>query len=320
MKVVIAGGSGQVGQILRRFYLAKGAEVVVLTRGKARTEKGTRFVTWDGKSVGRWFHEIEGSDVLIGLAGRSVNCRYHEKNRREIFDSRVHSARALGQALAICQRPPRVWLQASTATIYAHTFGAAHTEASGQLGGREADAPESWNFSIEVARAWEHAVIDGPILPKTRVLLLRSAMTMSPDAGGVFATLLRLARWGLAGPMGHGRQYISWIHETDFVRAVDWLVQNEALAGPVILAAPEALPNADFLRELRLAWGNPIGLPATAWMLEIGAFLLQTETELILKSRRVYPEILLQSGFTFQFPTWREAAQELCARWRQRNP
>ncbi|HEX4645307.1 MAG TPA: DUF1731 domain-containing protein, partial [Verrucomicrobiae bacterium] len=210
------------------------------------------------------------------------------------------------------------WLQASTATIYAHRYDAPNDEATGILGGSETHAPDTWRFSIEVATAWEQA-LDKAIVSHTRKVKLRSAMTMSPDPGGVFDVLLGLVRRGLGGRAGNGRQFVSWIHEEDFIRAIYYLVKNDALAGPVNLAAPFPVPNADFMRALRDAWGIRIGLPATNWMLEIGALLLRTETELILKSRRVVPGCLIQHGFTFNFPTWPEAALDLCRRWRERR-
>jgi uncharacterized protein (TIGR01777 family) len=224
----------------------------------------------------------------------------------------------VGQAIAEAIHPPSVWLQASTATIYAHRYDAPNDEFTGIIGGPEPDAPDTWRFSISVAQAWERAVADAGILPHTRTVLLRSAMTMSPDQGGVFDVLSGLVRMGLGGRAGDGRQYVSWIHEADFVRAVYWLIEKESLSGPVNLAAPNPLPNAEFMRDLRQAWGVSIGFPATKWMLEIGAVFLRTETELILKSRRVVPAKLTHSGFTFQFPKWLDAAQDLRARWRSR--
>ena len=256
---------------------------------------------------------MNGADVVVNLAGRSVNCRYNAINRRLIVDSRVNSTRVLSEAIATAHRPPRVWLQASTATIYAHRYDAPNDEATGILGGNEAAAPATWRFSIDVATAWEQAANDANV-PATRKVLLRSAMTMSPDRGGIFDTLLGLVRRGLGGTSGDGRQYVSWIHERDFVRAVYWLIDHDEIAGPVNVAAPHPLPNAEFMRALRDAWGTRIGLPATQWMLEIGAVFLRTETELILKSRRVVPGRLLESGFTFEFPTWPEAAADLCRR------
>lgn len=313
MKVVIPGGSGQVGALLARAFRGDGHEVVVLSRSPAAGP--WRAVPWDGETVGGWAGELEGADVVINLAGRSVNCRYHAANRRAIMDSRLKSTSALGLAIARAKRPPAVWLQASTATIYAHRYDAPNDEAGGILGGDEAGAPGTWRFSTDVAKAWEAAAAEAPT-PGTRKVLLRTAMVMSPDRGGVFDVLLGLVRRGLGGKSGDGRQYVSWIHDEDFVRAVSFLIDRKDMTGAVNVCAPHPLPNAAFMRELRAAWGTRLGLPATAWMLEIGAVFLRTETELVLKSRRVVPGRLLGSGFAFRFPHWREAAQELCARWR----
>jgi len=263
--------------------------------------------------VGAWASELDGADVVINLAGRSVNCRYTAENRREILASRVDSTRAVGQAIARCARPPGVWLQGSTATIYAHRFDAANDEATGIIGGREPDAPASWRYSIDVAQAWERAAHES-VTSRTRLVLLRAAMVMSPDRGGIFATLLRLARLGLGGPVAGGRQFVSWIHERDFTRAIYWLIEHDALRGAVNLAAPEPLPYRDFMRELRRAAHMPIALPATRWMLALGAWALRTEPELVLKSRRVLPRRLQESGFEFSYPRWHDAARELVAR------
>lgn len=312
MKVVIPGGSGQVGAILARAFTDDGHEVVVLSRNPGAAP--WRVAGWDGRTIGPWAAEIDGADVVVNLAGRSVNCRYNAANRRAMLESRVDSTRAVGEAIRQAARPPFVWLQASTATIYAHRYDAENDEATGILGGAEEDAPGTWRFSIDVARAWERAANEAET-PRTRKVLLRSAMTMSPDRGGVFDVLLGLVRRGLGGVNGDGRQYVSWIHDRDFVRTVYWLIENP-LEGPVNLAAPNPLPNAEFMRALRKAWGIGIGLPATRWMLEIGAVFLRTETELILKSRRVVPGRLLEGGFEFEFPTWERAAADLCRRWR----
>lgn len=311
MKIVIPGGSGQVGTVLARAFHAEGHDVCVLSRTPRHAPWQT--IEWNGEMLGDWTSAIDGADVVINLAGRSVNCRYTPANRHEIMRSRVNSTRAIGAAIAGAWHPPRVWLQASTATIYAHRFDAANDEATGIIGGAEIDAPDTWRFSIDVARAWENVAMEIPT-PRTRLVLMRSAMTMSPDRGGIFDALLGLTRRGLGGRAGDGRQFISWIHEADFIRAIRWLIENETFTGPVNLAAPEPLPNLEFMRILRAAGGMPFGLPATKWMLEIGAHFLKTETELILKSRRVVPGRLLAAGFTFQFPNWNEAARDLCAR------
>jgi len=317
MKIVLPGGSGHVGTMLARAFHRDGHQVVVLSRKPE--PRPWRTVTWDGTSPGAWTEELEDADAVINLAGRTVNCRYGAKNRDEIMRSRVESTKAVGQAITRCQRPPRVWLQASTATIYEHRYDAPNDEATGILGGAEPNAPDTWRFSIDVATAWEKAAREGAAQTKTRLVLLRSAITMSPDVGGPFDMLLKLVRLGLGGRNGNGRQYVSWIHESDFIRAVYWLIEHEAISGPVNLAAPNPLPNAEFMRDLRRAWGTSIGLPSTDWMLEIGAFVLRTETELILKSRRVVPGLLLDKGFTFQFPDWPQAARELCERSRQQS-
>ncbi len=313
MKIVIPGGTGQVGTILARAFHKVGHDVIVLSR---RPNKAAwRTASWDAETLGDWVAEFEGADAVINLAGRNVNCRYTADNRRLIIESRVNSTQIVGKAIAQTSRPPRVWLQASTATIYAHRYDAPNDETTGLIGGSEPDAPSAWRFSIQVARAWERAANDA-ITPHTRKVLMRSAMIMSPDRGGIFDALLRLVRFGLGGRAGDGRQYVSWIHDQDFVRSIFWLIEHDDLEGVVNLAAPNPVPYAEFMRILRSAWGIPFGLPATKWMLEIGTFLLQSESELVLKSRRVIPGRLTQSGFTFQFPAWAEAARDLCKRWR----
>jgi uncharacterized protein len=309
MKIVIPGGTGQVGTILARAFVKDGHDVVVLSRNPA--PEAWRTTTWDAKTIGGWTRELESADVVINLAGRSVNCRYTPENRRAIMDSRVESARVVGEAIAGAANPPRIWLQMSTATIYEHRFDAPNDERTGILGGSEPNAPDTWRFSIDVATNWEKAV-DEFETPRTRKVKMRSAVVMSPDAGGAFDILLRLVRFGLGGQSANGRQFVSWIHHQDFVRSVYHLIDHPELSGPVNLASPNPLPNAAFMRDLRKAWGARIGLPASEWMLEIGALVLQTETELILKSRRVTPTRMLESGFEFSFPTWPEAADELC--------
>jgi hypothetical protein len=268
--------------------------------------------------LGDWAAEIDGADVVINLAGRSVNCRYNAENRRQMMDSRVDSTRAVGEAIAAAARPPKVWLQASTATIYAHRYDAPNDDVTGLIGGGEPGAPDTWKFSIEVATSWETAAVEADT-PKTRKVLLRSAMTMSPDHGGIFDVMLGLVRMGLGGTAGSGKQYISWIHDQDFIRSVYWLIEQDELSGPINISSPNPLPNHEFMRIFRDAWGTRIGLPAMEWQLAIGAFLMRSETELILKSRRVVPRLLTDSGFEFEFPHWEQAARDLCRRWRERQ-
>ncbi|HKW56541.1 MAG TPA: TIGR01777 family oxidoreductase [Candidatus Acidoferrum sp.] len=315
LRVVIAGGNGHVGNVLAPYFHSRGHSVVVLAR--TTHLKPWPMVAWDGEHLREWMKELEGADAVINLVGRSVNCRYSAAHRREILESRVKSTRLLGVAIAKLKNPPLVWLNASTATIYRHALDRAMDERTGEIGGHEAGAPATWKFSIEVATKWEESFF-AACLPKTRRVALRSAMIMSPEHGGIFDTLLRLVRLGLGGPAGSGTQYVSWIHEQDFARAIEFLVAHQEIEGAVNVAAPEPLPNSEFMLALRKAWGARIGLPAREWMLRIGAVLLRTETELILKSRRVVPGRLLDAGFRFQFPCWPVAAEGLVRRWRLR--
>lgn len=311
MRIVIPGGSGQVGTLLARAFQSDGHDVTIL--GRSPGAGPWRHVTWDARTLGPWVPALDGADVVINLAGRNVNCRYTPENRREILESRVHSAQVVGRAIAECRRPPPVWLQASTATIYAHRFDAANDEHSGLIGGAERDAPASWRFSIEVATAWERAARESSP-DSTRLVLMRAAMVMSPDRGGIFDMLLRVVRFGLGGNVAGGRQYVSWVHDRDFIRALYWLIAHDELDGAVNIAAPNPLPYRDFMRALRRAARMPVGLPATAWMVQLGTWALRTESELVLKSRRVVPARLLESGFTFERPDWPAAARDLVQR------
>jgi len=316
LRIVLTGGSGQMGTLLARHFDEQGHQVVVIARSVQPAP--WRVVEWDGATLGDWSRELERADLLINLAGRSVNCRYTPANRKAIKDSRVQSTLLLGRAIARLAHPPRVWMNASTATIYRHALDRAMDEETGEIGGNERDCPSSWRFSIDVATSWEEAFFSA-VAPRTRKIALRSAMTMSPDRGGIFAELLRLVRLGLGGTAGSGDQYVSWIHEADFIRSIEFLMAHEEFEGPVNLAAPNPLPNRDFMRALRRAWGTRVGLPAPRPLLELGAVFLRTETELILKSRRVVPGRLLRAGFEFQFPEWPGATWDLVERWRAGN-
>ncbi|MGA7921916.1 MAG: TIGR01777 family oxidoreductase [Candidatus Acidiferrales bacterium] len=313
-RIVLPGGSGQVGTIIARHVHAQGYDVVVLARNLKRAP--WRAVQWDGATLGRWTGELENADVVINLAGRSVNCRYNDSNRREIKESRIRTTRLVGEAISRSAHAPRIWMNASTATIYRDAYDRPMDEATGELGGREQNVPSSWRFSIDVATSWEEAFFSWST-PGTRKIALRSAMVMSPGPDGIFDTLLSLVRHRLGGTSGSGRQFVSWIHEHDFLRAIEYLIINDSLDGAVDIASPNPIPNADFMALLRKAWGARVGLPATALMLELGAVFLRTETELILKSRRVVPGRLLANGFQFDFPTWDIAAFDLVKRYRQ---
>jgi uncharacterized protein (TIGR01777 family) len=305
-KIVIAGGSGFLGRALAKRFLQQDCDLIILTRSPRQRTDAAKEIFWDAKSLGGWAKWIDGAEVVVNLSGKSVDCRYTEANRKAIIASRVDSTRILGGAIAQCKQPPRVWLNSSSATLYKHTFTTPMDEA-GEVGA----TPEAKDeFSIEVIRQWERA-LDEAQTPGTRKVAMRITLVFGKE-GGVSPVLRRLARLGLGGKMGGGKQFVSWIHEEDFCRAVEWIVANENLSGPVNLAAPNPLPNRDMMKQLREACGAPFGLPATEWMLEVGAFFLRTETELLIKSRYVVPGKLLASGFQFQFPEMRGALADIC--------
>jgi uncharacterized protein (TIGR01777 family) len=254
--------------------------------------------------------------VCINLAGRSVNCRYTPANRKAIFESRIRSTRLLNQVITGLAHPPRLWINASTATIYRHSLDRAMDEKTGELGGNEPNVPGTWRFSTRVARDWETAFFKSDT-PRTRKVAMRSAITFSPTPGNAFAVLSSLARIGLGGKQGNGRQWVSWIHEDDFARAVEFLILHDNLTGPVNIASPYPEQNREFMATLRDAWNMPNGVPAPRPLLELAAFFMRTESELVLKSRRVVPALLQEAGFAFQIPHWPHAAEDLVERWRR---
>ena len=307
MKLVIAGGSGYLGRLVARYFGERGWEIITLARGELNPGGVyERVISWDGLNPGPWVQAIAGVDVWLNLAGRTVNCRYSKKNRGEILESRVQSTRVLGNALRAL-RPearPRLWLNSSTATIYRHAEDRAQDEASGELGK---------GFSVEIAKAWEEAFFSAAI-EGTRMVALRSAMVFGPGADGVYGAFAGLARLRLGGRHGSGQQFVSWIHHEDFCRALDWIIGHEELTGPVNLAAPGPLRNREFQRALRKSLGVSLGVPSPEWLLEIGAFFKRTETELLLKSRRVVPGKLVESGFRFQYQRVEEAFRDLATK------
>ena len=315
-RVVLIGGSGHLGTVVARHFHQHRHDVCVLAR--TTFSAPWRVVAWNGRELGEWAEMLNGADVVINLAGRSVDCRYTKRNRIEILESRIQSTKLVGEAIQSILTPPKVWLNASTATIYRNAIDRAMDEEAGELGGTEVGVRDSWGFSTAVAKRWEETFFAAKT-PSTRKVALRSAMTMSPDRGGAFDVLLRLVRVGLGGMIGSGQQYVSWIHETDFVRAIEFLTANEKIEGVVNVVSPNPVTNVEFMKTLREAWGIRVGLPSTERMLEIAVFLLRTETELILKSRRVVPGRLFREGFTFAFPEWNNAAADLVNRWRKMN-
>ncbi|MBM6994538.1 Epimerase family protein [compost metagenome] len=292
-KVVLAGGTGFVGQAFAQRFKELGAEVKVISRQAPH-------IPWEDQSA--IVQALEGADLLINLAGRSVNCRYTPENRRLILESRTETTRQLGECILACQRPPALWINSSTATIYRHAEDRPMTEESGEVGS---------GFSVDVAKAWEEAFFAFD-LPATRRVALRIAIVL--DDGGVMGPLRNLVRFGLGGAQGSGRQQFSWIHMEDLFRIVRFLQEHPELDGVFNASAPHPVTNRELMAGLRRAMGVPIGLPAPSWLLELGARLIRTETELVLKSRWVLPERLQRAGFTFRFDTLGKALQEIVAR------
>src|SRR5213594_260216 len=279
-RVILAGGTGFIGTFLRE-RLTQTYDVTLLNRHTESEVERFHQVQWDGHTLGDWTRELDGASALVNLAGRSVNCRYNEQNKLDILESRVDSTRVLGEAIARCNTPPRVWLNASTATIYKHTFDHPMTERTGII---EATPEAKDAFSIQVATAWEQTLNEAST-PQTRKVAMRSAMVFAANSGGVYRTLRSLARWGLGGPIAGGHQWISWIHENDFCSALQWIIDHDDLSGPVNIASPNPIQQHDMARIILRQRGMPVGMHATRWMLEFAAFIHRTEAELILKSR-----------------------------------
>ena len=287
--MILAGGTGFLGKHIAHHFTQLGYRVVLLSRRKVSNYASAR---WNGRSLGAWATELEGAAVVLNLAGRSVDCRYNAVNKYAITRSRTDSTRVLGQAIAACENPPAVWVNASTATIYEHTADEqpANTEAQGTTGR---------GFSERVAQQWE-AEFHLAATPHTRRLVLRTAVVLGYDGGGL-PVMARLAEFGLCTPQGTGQQWISWLHIKDFCRAVEFLVARPGLEGTFNLCAPQPIRNHEFNALLDRYYQPKWHVPQPKWLLEIGAFLLRTETELILKSRKVVPQRLLENNFRFRY-------------------
>ena len=325
LRIVLPGGSGQVGQMLARFLQHRGHHVTVLTRAPYTASWQT--VHWDGVSLGPWTETLEGADVCINLTGRSINCRPTLANRQAIYESRIGSTQLLHQVFASLNDPPKLWMNASAATLYRHLVDENGVdlpldESCAVDGGDVLDPARPWatsrGFSKRVVRDWEAAFF-APETPRTRKIALRSAVTFSPTPGNVFAVFSNLVRFSLGGTQGNGRQFVPWIHEADYARAVEFLIGREDLDGPFNIAAPNPEPNRAFMAELREALNIPNGLPAPALGIWLGAWVLGTNPELVLDSCRAVPGRLLDAGFEFLFPRWPEAAEDLARQWRHRH-
>lgn len=296
MKIIIAAGTGFLGKNLEKYFTEKGNQVYILTRNPKRKNE----ILWDAKTLGEWKNLLENSDVLINLAGKSVDCRYTDKNKQEIYDSRINSTKVLQQAVDQCVTKPKVWLNASSATIYVHSETQLNTEEKGIIGD---------DFSMNICKSWEKEFFKTEN-EDTRKVALRTSIVLGNN-GGAFPKLKLITKLGLGGKQGRGNQNVSWIHIDDFCRAVEFIIDNENISGEINITAPNPLSNDDFMRKLRQKMKISFGLNALVWQLEIASIFLNTETELLLKSRNVYPEKLIENGFEFIHPNVERAFENL---------
>jgi NAD dependent epimerase/dehydratase family enzyme len=351
-KIIIAGGTGFIGQELVN-YFGKDNEIVILGRQSGDTHKNSynqklltaakgyqlRYVKWNGKDLEEnWSRELDGADLVINLAGKSVNCRYHKKQKQEIFDSRTHATKAIGEAIRKAKQPPALWINAASTTIYRHSMDKPNDEFTGIISDRKKDnMPYNFidhlrykknrliarlfhgknsiayksldlDFSVQVCKLWEKTFFEQPT-PGTRKIALRTAITLGK--GGVITPYLNLCKSGLGGKHGNGRQMFSWVHAEDVARMIEWLYENKKAEGIYNCVAPNVVSNYSFMKILRDITGHTIGLPAPAWMLEAGAFLIGTETELMLKSRWVIPARAMQEGFVFKYQLVNNALKQI---------
>jgi hypothetical protein len=305
-KLIIPGGSGFLGLQLARHFVAKGWTVYILSRQQKKSEGKIHFLNWDGKTLGAWAKEIDGADAMVNMAGRTVNCRYNDSNKKQILDSRIDSTRILGEAVAQATNKPKVWINSSSATIYQDTRGTlpANNEYDGKVG---------TDFSMNICKAWEKEFTEAPS-EAVRKIALRSAIVIGKEPGGAMEYLINLSKLWLGGTQGSGQQFVSWVHLTDFGRVVEFLIEKEHISGVVNCAAPNPVTNQAFMQELRLALGRSWGLPMPKFLLEFGAIFLRTQTELVLKSRKVVSKRLEEEGFQFKYPTIQAAFEEICSK------
>jgi len=295
-KIIIAGGTGFLGKALEKYFTAKGNEVFILTRNP----KTDNHLKWNAKSKGTWANHLNKADVLINLTGKSVDCRYTEANKKAILNSRISSTQVLNDVVSTLEHPPKIWINAGSATIYNHSYTHLNKESNGIFGN---------DFSMNVCKKWEAAFFEQPI-PCVRKIVARTSIVMGTE-GGAFPKMKQITQFGLGGKQGNGKQQVSWIHIEDFCRAIHYLIQKCDLEGVVNVTAPQPEKNENFMRLLRKKCKMPFGIPQPKWLLEIGAFFLRTETELLLKSRYVYPEKLISHGFEFLYTRFEKALDSL---------
>jgi uncharacterized protein len=298
-KLVITAGTGFLGQVLVNHFATIFEEIIILTRGKSEIKNNIKYVHWDAKTLTGWENELENATALINLAGKSVDCRYTPENKKEILDSRVDSTAILNEAVLGCKNAPKHWLNSSTSTIYRFSLDKQMTEETGEIGD---------DFSMNVAKIWEKTFFEVQT-KRTLKTALRTSIVLGKN-GGAFVPLKALANIGFGGKQGKGNQYISWIHEKDFASAIEYIIQKE-MTGIVNIVSPKPISNQNFMQKLRKTLHMPIAIPIPEVLLKIGAKIIKTETELVLKSRNVIPQRLQENGFVFEFDTIEKAFQNL---------
>lgn len=301
-KLIIAAGTGFLGQVLVNYFKDKFKEIVILTRGKHQIIENVKIVNWDAKTLTGWENELENSTCIINLAGKSVDCRYTTVNKSEILSSRIDSTKIIGEAVLKCKNAPKHWLNSSTSTIYRHSEDKQMTEEDGEIGD---------DFSMNVAKTWEKTFFESET-PQTLKTALRTSIVLGKK-GGAFIPIKRLTQFGLGGKQGNGNQFISWIHETDFARTIEFIIEQKMI-GVVNLISPKPTLNSEFMQQLRKTMSIPFGLPIPTAVLKIGAKIIGTETELVLKSRNVIPDRLLKNGFKFEFDNLNKTFLNLIAK------
>lgn len=299
-QIVIAGGTGFLGRCIANYYHDKDVEIRIFSRQHHIDHDNVRYYKWDGRNQGYWNQALEGADVLINLNGKSVDCRYTQLNKQLIYDTRLDATYALGRAMLTCHKPPKVWINAASATIYRHSIDTEMDEDSTAIGD---------GFSVDVCKKWEH-MFNSFNIPATRKVILRTGIVLGKE-GGPLKPLKALAKAGLGGRHGSGTQYFSWIHEADFARIIDFLITHENAEGVYNVTSPRPIPNVEVMKTLRKALKMSVGIPLGKWVLELGAAIIGTETELILKSRRVIPKRLTDEGFKFQYNDLSSALKDL---------
>ena len=299
MKIIIAGGNGFLGKVLCQQF-AETNDVIILSRGTSGLRNGVRYENWDAKTIGPWIKVLENADVVINLVGRSVDCRYTEKNKKEILDSRVDSTTVIGEAIKGCEHPPKLWLNSASATIYRHSMDKEMTEENGEPGE---------GFSVGICNAWENAFYKFKF-DNTRQVAMRITIVLG-KTGGAIKPLLTLAKFFLGGKQAGGEQFFSWVHEEDFARIVEFIIEHKELSGSINMVSPKPSRNKDLMKAIRKSVHRPFGLPMPKWMLEIGAVIIRTETELITKSRNVIPKKLTDAGFKFKYGDLQSALKQI---------